>query len=419
MKQPVCTQADLVRLLHLLGTTLEQGRLPQPVGDEAVQLFVTSLVGSLLDPDAGKADRKRPDHASELQPALASGCALTGVLAEPSLLFINTSSGRELCQKLLTERRVLAVVELPPRLLHKTGIGLCLLLLVPSGTAETVTLLDARAEYAGFSAPGPTRGQRVLADVERLAATLAQGTGGWWVTRLPADAPALLEGLQPSRHALDPQQRQIADYFAERGAFSLGDVLDSIPPVSRFDDGNGVPVRVVGPADLPHPGLVLQAASGERFLDEAVVLRRPGLFLQAGDLLLSVSRSQGLRIAVVPPNVPPAGAGGWVAARAVWAFRPRAGSAYDARALAVMLTSPLGEHLLHAMLLGREHVVPRLLLGLHLPAMDEAGIGSAIALVEQHAQYQQDIRDLARRQAELRHQLWPLPANTQENRNTP
>lgn len=412
----------IAKLLQRVKTTLQQGGAPSTF-DETVQLLATSVVQHALNlaagtvPAAPGAVPKRPDFVRELQPALASSCPLVGVLAEPSLLFATHGQARALRQQLLSERRVLAVVALPQGLLRSSQMGLCLILLVPPGAAKSVTLVDASVDEAGFAGAGPAKRQRALVDVDRLATTLAKATGGWWVTRLPAGAPALLESLQPRQHVMDPVDRQVADYFAAHGEFRLGDAVDCIPPLGNAaaDDAH-VTVRVVGSDDLPRLGLV-QGASGERPLAADVAQRRPQAFLRPGDLLVGHSRAGGFHVAVVPETVSAAGAGRWLAARGIWVYRPRAGSALNARVLAVMLASPLGAHLLDGVLGGRVHA--RLLLELRLPAVDKSEAKRASALFEQQVRCEQKLRDLAQHQAALRHQFWPLEASLPEARATP
>lgn len=423
MKPLEPTVEDLHRLLVAMKETIERGGLPSDLTEEGASLVVTTLVRQLTMPEPNAAGRDqtplRTDFAQELAPALASGRPLVGVLAEPSLLFSTRQKDKAFRQRLLAERRLLAVIALPPRLLRPSGLGLCLIVLVPPGVAKDVMLLQAGAEEAGFCEQAPVRNRVRLSGLERLATVLAEGTDAWWFTRLPAAAPELQQSINPKAYVCTPLERQVDEYFRANGELRLGDVCDVVPalPAARAGE-QWVELQVVNAADVPALGFV-QAVSGQRLASAAELQRRPERVLRAGDLLVSRSHTGGIRLGVVPEAAPAPGPGAWVAARTVWAYRPRAGSRCNARALAMMLASPLGTHLLQQVLCGREVVTPRLLLELRLPAADEATMREATALFDRNQHYQQQIRDLAQRQADLTQQFWPLPAHPSETRNTP
>lgn len=423
MKPLEPTVEDLHRLLVAMKETIERGGLPSDLTEEGASLVVTTLVRQLTMPEPNAAGRDqtplRTDFAQELAPALASGYPLVGVLAEPSLLFSSRRKDKEFRQRLLAEGRLLAVVSLPPRLLRTSGLYLCLILLVPQGMAKDVLLLEAGAEDAGFFEPAAGRGQVRLCRLDRLATVLAKGTDAWWFTRVPAAAPELQQSITPRGHLRTPLERQVDEYFRANGELRLGDVCDVVPalPAARAGE-QWVELQVVNAADVPALGFV-QAVSGQRLASAAELQRRPERVLRAGDLLVSRSHTGGIRLGVVPEAAPAPGPGAWGAARTVWAYRPRAGSRCNARALAMMLASPLGTHLLQQVLHGGDAVRPRQLLELRLPAADEAAVREATALFDRHQHYQQQIRDLAQRQADLTQQFWPLPAPPSETRNTP
>lgn len=417
------SKEDLHRLLGAVREAIERGGVPSDLTGEGAPLFATTLVSQLMAPENQAAGSERTplrtDFAQELAPALASGYPLVGVLAEPSLLFSSRRKDKEFRQRLLAEGRLLAVVSLPPRLLRTSGLGLCLILLVPPGMAEDVMLLDAGAEDAGFFQPAAGRGRVHLCGLDRLATVLAKGTDAWWFTRVPAAAPELQQSITPRGHLRTPLERQVDEYFRANGELRLGDVCDVVPALPAARAGEPwVELQVVNAADVPALGFV-QAASGQRLASAAELQRRPERVLRAGDLLVSRSNAAGIHLGVVPDAAPAPGPGAWVAARTVWVCRPRAGSPCNARALAMMLASPLGTHLLQQVLCGREVVTPRLLLELRLPAADEATMREATALFDRHQHYQQQIRDLAQRQVDLAQQFWPLPAHPSETRNTP
>lgn len=417
------SKEDLHRLLGAVREAIERGGLPSDLTGEGAPLLATTLVRQLMAPESqatcSERTPLRTDFAQELAPALASGYPLVGVLAEPLLLFSASQKDKAFRQRLLAEGRLLAAVSLPPRLLRTSGLGLCLILLVPPGMAEDVMLLDAGAEDAGFFQPAAGRGRVHLCGLDRLATVLAKGADVWWFTRLPAAAPELQQSINPKAYVCTPLERQVDEYFRANGVLRLGDVCDLVPALPAARDGEPrAELQVVNAADVPALGLV-QAASGQRLASAAALQRRPECVLRAGDLLVSCSHAGGLRLGVVPEDAPAPNLGAWVAARTVWPYRPRAGSRCDARALAMMLASPLGTHLLQQVLHGGDAVRPRQLLELRLPAADEAAVREATALFDRHQHYQQQIRDLAQRQADLTQQFWPLPAPPSETRNTP
>lgn len=414
---------DLQPLLAAVQAAIEGGRLRPDLADERAPLLVTPLVRQLMAPEPQAAGRDktplRTDFAHALAPALASGFPLAGVLAEPSLLLSSRRKDKEFRQRLLAEGRLLAVIALPPRLLRSSGMGLCLILLVAPRMAKDVLLLEAGAEDAGFFEPAAGHGRVHLCGLGRLATVLAKGTDAWWFTRLPAAAPGLQQSIHPGAYVRTPLEREVDEYFRANGELRLGEVCDVVPALPAARAGEPwVELQVVNAADVPALGLV-QAASGQRRAPAAALQRRPERFLRAGDLLVSCSHTGGIRLGVVPEAAPAPGPGAWVAARTVWVYRPRAGSRCDAHALAMMLASPLGTHLLQQVRHGCAAITPRHLLELCLPAADEAGVREAAALFGRHQHYQQQIRDLARRQADLSQQFWPLPANPAETRNTP
>lgn len=414
---------DLHQLLGAVKETIEAGRLPPGPTEQRTPLLATALVRELIaqEPQATGPDRARhrADFAQAFEPALTAGHALVGVLAEPSLLFSNRQEDQKLRQRLLAEERLLAVIDLPPRLLRTSGVGLCVLVLVPQGMAKDVMLVDASAEDAGFFEPGAVRGQARLFGLDRLAAVLVNGTEDWWFTRFPASAPELLRSISPSAHLRTPVEKQVGAYFRANGEVRFADMVDMVGPLSSARAGEpGVEIQVVNAADVPALGVV-KGASGQRTVPASGIGHQPERFLRPGDLLINFSSAAGIRIAVVPETAPPAGAGGWAAARTVWVYRPRAGSQCNAHALAMMLASPLGAHLLHQVLHGRAVVSPRLLLELCFPAVDAAAAHEAAALFDRHQHYEQQIRDLTQRQSDLAQQLWPLPASPSETRTNP
>jgi len=424
--QPDAASLNLLleALTDLLGVQSAPKQAPGGAEAKSFLLLPTPVVAQLLNSEASGAAAiaRHPagnDYHSQLKSTLVSECGLIGLLAEPAILFANNNAAKAFRHHLLSEKRVLAVVGLPTRLLRTSSIGLCLLLLVPVGAAQEVTLIDAAADGADFVAMEANGRSRKLKSLERLADVILTGSADWWVRNLPATDPALADNLDPRRHLKSPLEQEVADYFSAQGELRLGDVLEVVStlPAAGANVGSIV-VGAVYAADLPRFGL-LAGVPRKREVSAAVALRRAQAFLRPGDLLVSYSRAVGFRMAIVPEDAPAPGAGGWLAAGSLWAYRARAGSHLDTRVIAMLLASPLGQHLLQSMFAGREHLTARILLELCLPQVDEPRSSEALALFLGHAQCASEILALQERQLALHHQLWPLGGDEPGQTKTP
>ncbi|MOA09008.1 hypothetical protein D3C78_1288140 [compost metagenome] len=165
----------------------------------------------------------------------------------------------------------------------------------------------------------------------------------------------------------------------------------------------------VSVADLPSYGFI-QATGRIVKVPSSLDAKSAQQFLRPFDIVLIVKGSVG-KVGIVPHDVPPPGPGGWIAGQSAIVLRVPDDSVVDARALAVLLRSAIGQELLNGIVSGASSIKLIQLRELErLPVLitDQETNDRAIHALEKEADLQQAIDRLRQEQSQTAADLWSL-----------
>ena len=315
------------------------------------------------------------------------------------------SGGGDLAMRkdLLQRGIVETVIALPSGLLETTNIPFAVLVLDPAGGHRQVRFVDAdRPQFQEKKSKAKVE----LANLEQLIQQAREDKPAENVASVPvADILANDAQLQVGRYVLRDTMKQLQARLAIAETVALGDLVTTVrpmPPVT--EDGEGVAVFEVGATDLPAHGYI---STPERQIK--VPLRNEQQFLKPHDIILTVKGSVG-KLGIVPPDVPAAGEGGWVAGQSAIILRALPGARIDPLALAVQLRSRLGRELLASIVSGATIRLIQLkeLTRLQVLVPDADTVRQAAEAFATEVRLQAKIDRLRTQQAEATAHLWTL-----------
>jgi type I restriction enzyme M protein len=310
------------------------------------------------------------------------------LLMPPAMLF---SSGAEaaLRKQLVANGNLQSVIALPEEWSFKHRVWANnVLILDPKGGHKSIRLIDAR-----------------LFDTESLATEIPRillddGDGESQVTIDSTEALANDVDLQVSKYVLSEDRKQVARKLAEANTASLADVCQIMAPVAFPKSEQSSPILTMDTACFTDYGY---ATPPQKTTDTAQkVAKRDELYLQPNDIVISTKGTPG-RVAIVPPDVPPAGESGWFAPRFAAVLRCDGDLPIDPRVLFLQLRSEFGQQLLSGCAVGATISMLRLSdlkkMQVVIPDVDDAK--AAVTVFEKEVAFQQEIELLRQKQQAL------------------
>ncbi|TDF62063.1 N-6 DNA methylase [Cupriavidus sp. L7L] len=330
------------------------------------------------------------------------------VAVTPSFLFGRGEAALRI--DLLQRGMVQAVVALPGGILSGAPIAIALLVLDPRGGHRTVRFVNAENE-------------RFVEPLSKARSRLTNtSTLGGLILTEAADPDVIVVSveeilandaqLQVSRYVVPPAQRRLREKLAQARMIRLDELVTTLRPQPvKFQDGEDtVGAWEVGPTDLPAYGYIQDASRSVSLPREMALQKSTKQFLLPHDIVLIVKGGVG-KVGIVPPEVPPPGEGGWVAAQSAMVLRVDAAARTDPRTLFLQLRSPLGQALLQSIVSGGATMQMinlselKALQVLQPTAEEQAQAAKAL---DEEVGIQQQIERLRKQQSRITLELWPL-----------
>lgn len=352
-----------------------------------------------------------------IQHIVAQTQGTVAIVAPNSFLF-GPGRDREVREYLLSKGWVRAAIALPAGLLGGKNLASTLLLLDTCANADSIAFVDATQE---FFCSVPPKGRVTLANTDAIlkfcngpsdSQSVGEALDETRAIRIRVSEIAANDAsLQVDRYVIASEQRAMQAKLSVMETEALDEIVDVLSPPPHRDRGVDSPTAIevyeVGAADLPTAGYI---RTPERSIQLQFSPRRSGgaedVFLRPYDLVLITKGSVG-KIGIVPANVPPPGAGGWVAGQSAVVLRSKS-PGIDLRGLGLWLRSKLGQQLLDSIKSGAS--IPMVSIAtlrrLKVIALIPAWTQLAIEVLEEEDDLQYQIEALQDQQASIAEKLW-------------
>lgn len=331
------------------------------------------------------------------------------VIAIANSVLFSPGTERALREELISQGKIEAVISMPAGLLSNTSIAFSVLVLNPAG--HTSTIRFANADTPQFCTQ-TSRARCQLVNVDKLLAQIEAGAET--DSMVLASVAEVLKNnaqLQVSRYLLPNSQKKLMARLDTEPTVTLGKLVSTVRPmlISQREEVETMTAMEISVPDLPPYGFI-QATGRLVQVPSQLDARTEQQFLRPFDIVLIVKGSVG-RVGIVPHDVPPPGPGGWIAGQSAIVLRVGNERTIDARALAVLLRSAIGQELLNSIVSGASSIKLiqlRELERLKILFPDAESSHRAIQSLEKEAYLQQEIERLRHEQAMVAADLWPL-----------
>jgi len=362
--------------------------------------------------------KKATGNGLHVQHIVAQTEGTAGIIVSNSFLF-GPGRDRELREHLLNKGWVEAVIALPAGVFNGTSIPSTLLLLNTQTSNGEVGFVDATRSY--FAKP-LAKGRVTLTNTDAILdfCNTLRGNQTSAHNSLDDDLVAVVTvgdilrndaSLQVDRYVISKEQREMQAKLKAVPTETLESVVDVLNPISNKDRGvdsvETFEVYEVGAVDLPSAGYIRTPGKS---IQVKLSQRRSGkpdeVFLRPYDIVLIVKGSSG-KVGIVPKNVPPLGAGGWIAGQSAVVLRAKE-HGLDLRGLGFWLRSKMGQKLLDSIKSGA--TIPMMsiatLRGLKVIALTPEWTELAAGVLEEEDGLQCEIEILQDEQASIAEDLW-------------
>ncbi|MDV7211337.1 N-6 DNA methylase [Azotobacter beijerinckii] len=331
------------------------------------------------------------------------------VLAVANSVLFSAGAERVLREDLISQGKIEAVISMPAGLLSHTNIAFSILVLNPAGGTGKIKFINA--DIPQFCTP-ISKARCQLSNIDHLLAQIASGVETDNLVQVAVEDVLKNDAqLQVSRYVLPSSQKKLLARLNAEPTASLGELVSTVRPmlISPREEGETIEVMEVTVSDLPPYGFI-QATGRMVKVPSHLDARAEQQFLRPFDIVLIVKGSVG-KVGIIPNDVPPPGPGGWIAGQSAIVLRVPEKSAIDARALAMLLRSAIGQELLNGIVSGASSIKLiqlRELERLQILLPDQESSQHAIHALEKEADLQQEIDRLRQEQAKIAADLWFL-----------
>lgn len=329
------------------------------------------------------------------------------VIAVSNSLLFSAGAERSLREDLVRQGKVEKVISMPAGLLANTNIAFSILVLNPTGGLDKIQFINADTAHFRESV---SKAKCQMINVDKLVTQIESNADT--DNQVHTSVEDVLKNdaqLQVSRYVLPDTTKQLQALLNQSRTVVLKSLVSTVRPMpvtSQDDDSIGV--WEIGAADLPPYGYI--STPGRALKVEPFALTKHAKqFLRPLDIVLIVKGSVG-KVGIVPHDVPPPGADGWVAGQSAIVLRADATDPIDPRALFLQLRSELGRELLSGIVSGAtiQLIQLRELERLEILLPDAAICQQAIEILEKEARLQKEINHLRQEQSLLASDLWSL-----------
>ncbi len=331
------------------------------------------------------------------------------VMAVSNSVLFSAGAERTLREELISQGKIEAVISMPAGLLSNTSIAFSILILNPAGHTSTIRFVNADTPQFCTQI---ARARCQLINVDQLLAQIEAGAEtDSMVLATVAEVLKNDAQLQVSRYVLPNSQKKLMARLDTEPTVTLSKLVSTVRPmlVSQREEVETMTAMEISVSDLPSYGFI-QATGRLVQVPSQLDTRTEQQFLRPFDIVLIVKGSVG-RVGIVPQDVPPPGPGGWIAGQSAIVLRVGNESTMDARALAVLLRSAIGQELLNSIVSGASSIKLiqlRELERLKILLPDAESSRRAIQSLEKEAYLQQEIERLRHEQAMVAADLWSL-----------
>ncbi len=331
------------------------------------------------------------------------------VVAVANSVLFSSGAERSLREDLIGQGKIEAVISMPAGLLSYTNIAFSILVLNPAGGVGKIKFVNA--DTAQFCT-SVSKARCQLSNVDQLLGQIEAGAESDNLIQVAVEDVLKNDTqLQVSRYVLPSSQKQLQAKLSEAPTIALGKLVSTVRPmlITNREGEETIEAMEVSVADLPSYGFI-QATGRIVKVPCSLDAKSAQQFLRPFDIVLIVKGSVG-KVGIVPYDVPPPGPGGWIAGQSAIVLRVPDDSDVDARALAVLLRSAIGQELLNGIVSGASSIKLIQLRELErLPVLitDQETNDRAIHALEKEADLQQAIDRLRQEQSKTAADLWSL-----------
>ena len=269
------------------------------------------------------------------------------IIVVPNSVLFSRGGEHLLRQDLVKRGIVQAVISLPSAILPSTAVNISVLVLDTSKPLESIRFIDgSNPEF--FERDGKNRSQ--LVHWQALADVYHSNKDGVFSKTIAKEEVLQNDAyLEVSRYVLPPEQIKAQKLLSSAHVLQLSQLVDFIRPIPKLlgeSDRNAYETSI---ADFPDFGYLPQPQRTTKLTAEKFSEKEMNTFLRPNDIIIATKGSVG-KIAIVPNDIPKAGAGGWIVNQSCLILRTKNQTA--AKALYMYLRSQLGQTLIKGIVSG-------------------------------------------------------------------
>lgn len=330
------------------------------------------------------------------------------IMTTTNALLFSAGAERSLREDLLRRQQIEAVVAMPAGLLGMTAIPFAILIFNTEKPCETVRFVNADTPQFKETV---ARTKSRLINLDELIETVLDAPDSDIVRNISTQEILANDAqMQVSRYVLGATEQKLTRMLATMESRRLDDIATLVKPMANGTTEHGIALYEVGAADLPDYGSIRTAS--KQILVELKADKMKDQFLRPDDIVLIIKGNLG-KVGIVPHDVPPPGANGWIAGQSAAVIRLGKSSRIDPRALFILLRSDLGKKLVRTLASGSAipFVQLRELKHLAIPIPSRQESDNAITILTEEDALQHRINELQLSQASLAARCWSLEHN--------
>lgn len=328
------------------------------------------------------------------------------VVAVPNGLLFSPGAERSLRDDLLANKRIEAVIALPPALLAGTALPFSLLVLRTDVTCDQIIFVDGCHETF-YSKDG--KGRATLTGWKSVAEAVLFGKDGPASRTVSvSEVQANDSQLQVSRYCKTSGAEAVEQLLSKYPVKTLGQLVSFVRPIPPSPQNGTVGVFEIGPADFPEYGYA-RSPGREIKLSESSISKSRKQFLRPLDIAIAIKGSVG-KVAILPPEMPESGDGGWVVGQSCLVLRVDDRGMIDPRVIFSFLKSELGQAQLKQIVSGASVALIQLreLEKIRIPLPDVEMQGEVVSAFGKIVEIEQIVANSRNEQRRLSNSIWTI-----------
>ncbi len=334
------------------------------------------------------------------------------VIAVPNNVLFGTGAARSLRQHLVEKGVVASVISMHPALLFKTSLQFSILVLDFTKRHEHIQFVDGGADDF-IEKDGLNRAY--LKNWAKLSQAIQTDTHPSAIQKVAIkqvannDYPLEASWYIPSskRNRAYAIINSSVNTYAQSQLYKCADIFRSSPRL--YKEGEIEAFEVVT-SKFPDYGYLSNPGKSVYVNAQALDKKEHELFVHPNDILISIKGTTG-KVAIAPTNIPPPGAGGWLANQSCLILRADP-EEVDPIILFMYLKSDIGQILLKQIVSGAKtpliQLKPLKNLTVLIPDKASHSHQKTIEIFAQQVSLQEQIQQLKSRQSQLSKDCWSL-----------